>query len=82
MSTTTQKPLNNDYSTNTKAENGGTFSENHPILTSLGIGILIAGMVVGAVVMDTDNEDDCDYCRHHNEHNRHPHSHSNHVCKH
>ena len=79
--TTAQSPLNNNTSTNTKEKKSGTFSENHPVLTGLGMCILIAGMVMGAVMLDTDaDDDDCNHCRHHHKHHNHHNSHSNHVC--
>ena len=73
---------NNDYSysghvyTNTQNQanvskkKDGTFSENHPVITGIGVGALVVGVLaLGWLLSDNDNDDDKDYHRH-NEHDK------------
>ena len=83
--------LNNTTSTKTTEKNNSSFSDNHPVITGVGIGILAIGLIaVGALISDNDNDHrksmhkdrhNRDYQAHHDRpHDHHsPHSHhSNH----
>ena len=77
VTTTASKTTVTNSSPQTTQKEDKSFSENHPILTGLGVGVLLAGMVAVALI---DDSDDYDCHGHKRPHDKYNHKNSCHNC--